>query len=763
MIYITVELNKDIYIKIPKVKEGISPYILTMTSQAGGQQMVFTDLVDNSDKSSVFRFTLNFTQYTPSGIYNYILTDTADKQISKGLIQVNMTDSEDYFYQDDELGYFVEDEGGGGDMSNYYTKSQIDSMLTQYEKKTDLPDFNNFVTLDQLSSQSYVTSEEMQTEVESYINSKDLINSTQLANTLEWYVTLNELQSMGYVTASELPTVNDATVTVKQGGNVMGSFTLNQSNNVEILLNEGGQGGEITMNDVKQYVDSQGYVMSSSLDSMSYITSDYLDNAGYITTTNVRENYYNKPETEANFTSYAYIEERISQIPGGGISMDEVKDYVVSQSYITSEYLSNQAYITPSVLNAQAYITLNDVPTVDLSSYVTYTYLEERLSEYQPSVDLSAYVTKTELENCSYVTKNALEGNYYSKTDINAMGYITINDVPGVDLSSYVTYTYLEERLSEYQPSVDLSAYVKYSDLNDYGYITAQDIVNQSYITPSVLNAQAYITTTQLNACGYATVSQIPAVSNAGIVLKQGGVTKGTFTLNQSTGATIDFDGGSVDLSSYVTKSELVEQSYITLNDVPVYDLSSYVTYTYLEETLAEYQPAIDLSNYVTKTDLVNQSYITSDYLANQAYITNTYLDDYVTYTYLEERLSDITIDLSSYVTKQELKDQSYVTKQFLTNRSYVTSQQLVDQSYITMADISAQSYVTKQDMVNQSYVTSQYLDNQSYVTQVQLTSNSYVTSSYMDSFFNNHTTALLFTMGNDTIKVITFYTQDEL
>ena len=729
MIYITVELNQDIYIKIPKVKEGISPYNLTMTSQAGGQQMVFADLVNNSDKSSVYRFTLNFTQYTPSGIYNYVLVDSADKVMSKGLIQVNMNNTDDYFYADDELGYFVEDEGSGGDMSNYYTKSQVDSMLTQYEKKSDLPDFNNFVTEEELGE--YVTSEELQQEVESYINSKDLINSTQLANTLEWYVTLNELQSMGYVTASELPTVNDATVTIKQGGDVMGSFTLNQSNNVEILLNEGGQGGGISMNDVKQYVDSQSYVTSDYLTSQSYVTSDYLDNAGYITTANVRQNYYNKPETEANFTSYAYIEERISRIPGGGITMDEVKDYVVSQSYVTSNELSNIGYITSEYLSNQAYITLNDVPVVDLSSYVTYTYLEERLSEYQPSVDLSAYVTKTELENCSYVTKNALEGNYYSKTDINAMGYITINDVPGVDLS----------------------AYVKYSDLNNYGYITAQDIVNQSYVTSSVLNDQAYITATQLNACGYATVSQIPVVSNAGVVIKQGGVTKGSFNLNQSTGVTIDLDeGGSVDLSSYVTKSELVEQSYITLNDVPVYDLSSYVTYTYLEETLAEYQPAIDLSSYITKTDLVNQSYI-----------TNTYLDDYVTYTYLEERLSDISIDLSSYVTKQELKDQSYVTKQFLTNRSYVTSQQLVDQSYITMADVSAQSYVTKQDMVNQSYITSQYLDNQSYVTQVQLTSNSYVTSSYMDSFFNNHTTALLFTMGNNTIKVITFYTQDEL
>lgn len=564
MIYITVELNQDIYIKIPKVKEGISPYNLTMTSQAGGQQMVFADLVNNSDKSSVYRFTLNFTQYTPSGIYNYVLVDSADKVMSKGLIQVNMNNTDDYFYADDELGYFVEEEESG-DMSNYYTKSQVDSMLTQYEKKSDLPDFNNFVTEEELGE--YVTSEELQQEVESYINSKDLINSTQLANTLEWYVTLNELQSMGYVTASELPTVNNATITIKQGGEVMGSFTLNQANNAEILLNEGGQGGGISMNDVKQYVDSQGYVMSSSLDSMSYVTSDYLDNAGYITTTNVRENYYNKPETEANFTSYAYIEERISRIPGGGITMDEVKDYVVSQSYVTSNELSNTGYITSEYLSNQAYITLNDVPVVDLSSYVTYTYLEERLSEYQPSVDLSAYVTKTELENCSYVTKNALEGNYYSKTDINAMGYITINDVPGVDLS----------------------AYVKYSDLNNYGYITAQDIVNQSYVTSSTLN-------------DYATKAYVQE------------------KINEIPGQ---------DLSAYVTKTDLVNQSYITSSSLDNYATKAYVQEKINDIDLTSYATKSDLNSYVKYSDLNNYGYQTSTQVQNTVNTSINSLNSY--------------------------------------------------------------------------------------------------------------------------------------
>lgn len=583
MIYITVELNKPVYIKIPKNIAGTPDYKLMMDSQAGGQQFVFQNLNDLGGQS-IFKFVLVFETYTPGGTYNYKLYDSLDKVVSKGLIQVNTVGIEDYFYDENELGYFVEDEGGGGDMSNYYTKSQVDSMLTQYEKKSDLPDFNNFVTLDQLSSQSYVTTEEMQTEVESYINSKDLINSTQLANTLEWYVTLNELQGMGYVTASELPTVNDATVTVKQGGNIMGSFTLNQSNNVEILLNEGGQGGEITMNDVKQYVDSQSYVTSDYLASQSYVKPSQLPNFtmfvtkndlsgwSYVTAGQLNNQSYVKISDLSSYVTYSYLEDRISRIPGGGISMDDVKNYVASQSYVTSNELSNAGYITSDYLTSQSYLK---------------------------SSDLNNYVSKTELENCAYVTKNALESNYYSKTDINSMGY--------------------------------------------------------------------------------ATVSQIPVVSNACIILRQGGVTKGTFNLNQTTGATIDFDGGS---GSGVTMEEVkqyvVSQSYVTSST-----LNDYATKAYVQEKINEI-PGQDLSAYVTKTDLVNQSYITSSALT-----------DYATKAYVQEKINEIPgQDLSAYVKYTDLNNYGYQTSTQVQNtvntsinslNSYTLVFTLADDSTVTV------------------------------------------------------------------------------
>lgn len=46
-----------------------------------------------------------------------------------------------------------------------------------------------------------------------------------------------------YALTSDIPTVNDAQITIKQGNDVKGTFTLNQSNNLTVELSAGGSGG----------------------------------------------------------------------------------------------------------------------------------------------------------------------------------------------------------------------------------------------------------------------------------------------------------------------------------------------------------------------------------------------------------------------------------------------------------------------------------------------------------------------------------------
>jgi len=216
--------------------------------------------------------------------------------------------------------------------------------------------------------------------------------------------------------------------------------------------------------------------------------------------------------------SYSYLDERLSYYV-------ETSD-LESMGYATESYvleaISNipstdtSSYVTYTYLESKEYITINDVPTVDTSSYVTYTYLEskEYLTEipsdyatyeaisgmgyitysYGDSIYVSyAYIgdlneiteyilgsSSGEAPENVYATKYEL-GSYVSKDELNNAAYITINDVPTVDTSSYVTYTYLESK--EYLTEIP-NTYATYAAISEMGYITSNDlpVINKNII-----------------------------------------------------------------------------------------------------------------------------------------------------------------------------------------------------------------------------------------------------------------------------------------
>ena len=292
------------------------------------------------------------------------------------------------------------------------------------------------------------------------------------------------------------------------------------------------------------------------------------------------------------------------------------------------------------------------------------------------SIDLSSYVTKSELSAQSYITANDLPdysntyqaiGDYVTKNDLSAQSYITSNDLP--DYSN------------TYQAKGD---YITPTDLENSGYITSE--------TDPVFSASVASNITQ---------SDINRWNN--------GVTP--------------------DLSSYVTKSELSAQSYITNSDLPDYSNT--------------YQAKGD---YVTQSDLTSAGYITSE--------TDPVFSASVAASITQSDINNWnrggSIDLSSYVTKSELAAQSYITNADLpdysntyqTKGDYVTPTELSAQGYITSVTFPDYSntyqakgdYITPTDLNNASYVSATELSNASYVTQDTLSAQSYVTSSYIET-----------------------------
>lgn len=396
---------------------------------------------------------------------------------------------------------------------------------------------------------------------------------------------------------------------------------------------------------LKTDLDTAGYVTTTSLQSLldqaSYVTASQLD--GLVTDVELQQGMQDiKDET------YAYVDERISQIPGVDLS----------------------AYVTKTELSGMGYITNADLP--DMSMYVTQNELSNAGYVSQTQLQQAGYINHQTLSDASYVTQQALSGmgyitnadlsNYVTDTELNSMsyvsqselsnaGYITNADLP--DMSEYVTQTelsnagYLTSIPSEYITETELSnvlstaSYVTTTSLQSAlePYVTETELSNIGYVTQTDLSSMSYVTQSQLSANSYATQQLVNDTANMmQTVLEEANIINvdsetGIVTVNEMASETYVADyvathSGSIDLSAYVTKTELSQAGYIT--SIP----SDYATYA-----------AISSMGYVTDTQLQQAGYITSSDLPDlSSYVDygslQSYLGSYVSYTYLDTQLS---------------------------------------------------------------------------------------------------------------------------
>lgn len=117
-----------------------------------------------------------------------------------------------------------------------------------------------------------------------------------------------------------IPTVNNATLTVKQGGTTKGTFTANASTDVEIDLDAGGgSGSDIDTWDVNVTIPSGSYVLNTSVNAIQY--TDELSNPCM-----VGENYDAFWSASYDMFFQTYLQRTLSgDIGGVGIQQLEIK------------------------------------------------------------------------------------------------------------------------------------------------------------------------------------------------------------------------------------------------------------------------------------------------------------------------------------------------------------------------------------------------------------------------------------------------------
>ena len=290
-----------------------------------------------------------------------------------------------------------------------------------------------------------------------------------------------------------IPTVNDPTIVITQGGVTKGSFSLNQTTGDTIALDAGGLIGDF----VPQYTTMPTADISHADQIVQY-----------------------KGATDSTYTNgyfYKCVEE-------GGV------------------YSWSQVSVQPGTSD---YSTLSNKPSIN-------------------SVTLTGNKTSADLGILSDITQGSnitIDKTNPSNPVISATGQVNAdwNSTSGLSeiLNKPTLGTMAAENANDYTPTSGLATVAtsgSYNDLSNKPTIPAAQVNSDWNANSGVAQILNKPTLAAVATSGsYNDLSNkptIPSVYNPTITITQGGVTKGSFTLNQSTGDTIALDAGGSTIPS---------------------------------------------------------------------------------------------------------------------------------------------------------------------------------------------------------------------
>lgn len=228
----------------------------------------------------------------------------------------------------------------------------------------------------------------------------------------------------------------------------------------------------------------------------------------------------------------------------------------------------------------------NFVKGLDGNNYVTQSQM--MMSSGGGGINSNTFQNNSQLQSA---IKREMEESYvvtsYDLKTINGYSLVGQGDIEiiggDVDLSAYATKTYVADYVNTYAPTADLSAYATKTYVADYvatyapepdlsAYVSKIELNNASYVSNSALQNMSYLQTYTLTYAQYNNLSQAQKNDGRMYIISD-----------------MEYD---VDMSYYVTKTELESASYVPYSEL-YKQLSSYATTTYVDEKFKE---AIDAS-----------------------------------------------------------------------------------------------------------------------------------------------------------------------
>ena len=534
----------------------------------------------------------------------------------------------------------------------------------------------------------------------------------------------------------------------------------------------------LTALESKPNVDVNNLVTKDELASKNYLT-EHQDTSNFALKSEIPQQY-NDTEVKERLTT---LENKAPVDLSNYATKEELRNVSGSQpladNLVTKEELEAKHYIS-DVSNLATKEELQEVrnsqPTVDTSHLVTKDELESKgyLTTHQ---DLSEYAKKSELYNDSdlkarvevleqktdkdtvyddtplkervmALESKAIEGGVYDDSDLRNR-VVTLETKE--DKDTKYDDTEVKHRLTELEnkPAVDTSFFVTEEKLNSKGYIsdisglaTKQELANavtkdeleaKHYVTEEELNNKAYLT--QQNLDNYALKSELPTPYNDSLLnervtaLEGKAIEGGAYNDTDLRNRVINLENKPpLDTSEFVTNQALESRGYIK-------DVSNLVT----KDELEGKHYISDISNLVTKEELESKNYLTTPYndtpLKERVEVLENKVDKDTIYndTELRNRVEVLenkpNVDLSNYVTSEQLENKHYLTQhQELTHLATASDLEALRNITVSKSELNNKvdttefnsfkdNVVTKTELAEKGYIS----DLSNYVTKEEL------------------------------------------
>lgn len=325
------------------------------------------------------------------------------------------------------------------------------------------------------------------------------------------------------------------------------------------------------------------------------------------------------------------------------------------------------------------------------SSFVTQNYVDQQIANVSGGgdIDLSGYATDTDL------AASAIAQQQYTDTQIATIqtfsgNYSDLVNAPAIpDVTGFLTEAEIDAKISNIDTGTGFSG--DYNDLiNTPALPNTDNLASVDYVNQQIANIDtgtgfsgSYNDLTDKPASfsgNYNELYNRPAIPtnlsdlsndvnylttiNNGLVINALGYTP----QNQATAFSGDYNS-LVNKPAIPSVAGLASEAYVDQQIASVaaggnIDLSGYVTDTELATQLANYQPTIDLSNYYTKTQVdalapsvpsdISQLTDVTNLLGNSGSVD---LTGYATQTYVNDQISSATLSAGGISNLNDLND----------------------------------------------------------------------------------------------------------